>query len=95
MLILEVLPWHWFPNVPNLPRALLHQEDDGRRSRLPMLKDFMGNAGTDIIGAGLKKKDNGVDDRSLIAVNAAVRNHPIEQIGQTLRGHMTDMKKVV
>jgi ketol-acid reductoisomerase len=62
---------------------------------VPMLKDFMGQAGTDIIGAGLKKKDNGVDDRTLIAVNAAVRNHQIEQIGQTLRGHMTDMKKVV
>jgi ketol-acid reductoisomerase len=62
---------------------------------VPMLKDFMGQAGTDIIGAGLKKKDNGVDDRTLIAVNAAVRNHHIEQIGQTLRGHMTDMKKVV
>jgi ketol-acid reductoisomerase len=62
---------------------------------VPMLKDFMANAGTDIIGAGLKKKDNGVDDRTLIAVNAAIRNHPIEQIGQTLRGHMTDMKKVV
>jgi ketol-acid reductoisomerase len=62
---------------------------------VPLLKDFMANAGTDIIGAGLKKKDNGVDDRTLIAVNAAIRNHPIEQIGQTLRGHMTDMKKVV
>ncbi len=62
---------------------------------VPMLKDFMAKAGTDIIGAGLKKKDNGVDDRALIAVNAAIRNHPIELIGQTLRGHMTDMKKVV
>jgi ketol-acid reductoisomerase len=62
---------------------------------VPMLKDFMGKVGTDIIGAGLKKKDSGVDDRTLIAVNAAVRNHPIELIGQALRGHMTDMKKVV
>jgi ketol-acid reductoisomerase len=43
----------------------------------------------------LSVKDNSVDDRELIAVNAAIRNHPIEQIGQNLRGHMTDMKKVV
>jgi len=55
----------------------------------------MANIDTDIIGAGLKHKDNGVDDRTLIQVNAAIRNHPIEQIGQSLRGHMTDMKKVV
>lgn len=62
---------------------------------VPMLKDFMTRVNTDIIGAGLKKKDNGIDDRTLIAVNAAIRNHPIEKIGQVLRGHMTDMKKVV
>jgi ketol-acid reductoisomerase len=62
---------------------------------VPMLKDFMSKVDTDIIGAGLSKKDNGVDDRTLIAVNAAIRNHPIEKIGQVLRGHMTDMKKVV
>lgn len=62
---------------------------------VPMLKDFMANVGTDIIGKGLTKKDNGVDDRELIRVNAAIRQHPIEQIGAVLRGHMTDMKKVV
>lgn len=62
---------------------------------VPMLKDFMTTVDTDIIGSGLKKKDNCVDDRTLIAINAAIRNHPIEKIGQALRGHMTDMKKVV
>src|SRR5690606_22989386 len=62
---------------------------------VPMLKDFMTRVNTDIIGGGPAKKDNGVDDRTLIAVNTAIRNHPIEQIGQVLRGHMTDMKKVV
>jgi ketol-acid reductoisomerase len=62
---------------------------------VPMLNDFMAKVDTDVIGSGLKQKDNGVDDRTLIAVNAAIRNHPIEQIGQRLRGHMTDMKKVV
>ena len=62
---------------------------------VPLLADFMSRVDTDVIGAGLKVKDNGVDDRELIEVNAAIRNHPIEAIGSTLRGHMTDMKKVV
>lgn len=62
---------------------------------VPLLKDFMNKVDTSIIGAGLSKKDNGVDDRALLGVNKAIRNHPIEVIGQTLRGHMTDMKKVV
>lgn len=65
------------------------------QAAVPLLKDFMGKVGTDIIGAGLKVKDNNVDDRELIAVNAAIRNHAIEKIGQSLRGHMIDMKKVV
>ncbi|MES2625433.1 MAG: ketol-acid reductoisomerase [Pseudomonadota bacterium] len=62
---------------------------------VPLLKDFMQKADTSIIGAGMPSKDNNVDDRELIAVNAAIRNHEIEKIGQTLRGHMTSMKKVV
>lgn len=62
---------------------------------VPLLKKFMANVNTDIIGKGLISKDNSVDDRTLIAVNSAIRNHPIEKIGATLRGHMTDMKKVV
>ncbi|MGL4416856.1 MAG: ketol-acid reductoisomerase, partial [Plesiomonas shigelloides] len=36
----------------------------------------------------------GVDNAALRAVNEAIRNHPIEVIGQTLRGYMTDMKKI-
>ena len=62
---------------------------------VPLLKPFISQLDTSVIGKGLQVKDNGVDDRELIAVNAAVRNHPIEKIGQTLRGHMTAMKKVV
>ena len=62
---------------------------------VPLLKPFMAKVDTDVIGKGLNVKDNNVDDRELIAVNAAIRNHPIEKIGQSLRGHMTDMKKVV
>ncbi|MGA1619793.1 MAG: ketol-acid reductoisomerase, partial [Pirellulales bacterium] len=49
---------------------------------VPMLEDFMKSVETDIIGAGLDLKDNGVDDRELIEVNAAIRNHPIEAVGR-------------
>ena len=62
---------------------------------VPMLKDFMQTVDTDVIGKGIQVKDNGVDDRELIEVNASVRNHPIEAVGAVLRGHMTAMKKVV
>jgi ketol-acid reductoisomerase len=62
---------------------------------VPMLKDYVAGLTTEVIGGGVKVKDNGVDDRQLISVNDAIRNHPIEAIGRTLRGHMTDMKKVV
>jgi ketol-acid reductoisomerase len=62
---------------------------------VPMLEGFMKRVDTDIIGTGLKVKDNGVDDRELIEVNAAIRNHPIEAVGRKLRGYMTAMKKVV
>ncbi|MDT8399976.1 MAG: ketol-acid reductoisomerase [Pseudomonadales bacterium] len=62
---------------------------------VPLLADFMKKVDTDIIGKGLVLKDNSVDDRELIEVNAAIRNHPVERIGQKLRGHMTAMKKVV
>ncbi len=61
----------------------------------PMLEGFMKRVDTDIIGTGLKVNDNGVDDRELIEVNAAIRNHPIEAVGRKLRGYMTAMKKVV
>jgi ketol-acid reductoisomerase len=62
---------------------------------VPLLKNFMAKVDTSVIGKGLSVKDNGVDDRELIAINAEIRHHPIEVIGQQLRGHMTDMKKVV
>ena len=62
---------------------------------VPMLEDFMKAVDTDIIGKGIQARDNGVDDRALIEANDAIRNHPIEAVGQKLRGYMTAMKKVV
>ena len=58
----------------------------------PLLTDFMKTIDTDVIGKGVAS--TGVDNKRLIEVNAALRNHPIESIGTTLRTAMTDMKKI-
>ena len=60
-----------------------------------LLADFMQDVDTDIIGKGLICNDNGVDNQKLIAVNDAIRNHPVEVVGKKLRGYMTAMKKIV
>jgi ketol-acid reductoisomerase len=59
----------------------------------PLLTDFMKTIDTDVIGKGVAS--TGVDNKRLIEVNAALRNHPIEAIGTTLRTAMTNMKKIV
>ena len=59
----------------------------------PLLTDFMKTIDTDVIGKGVAS--TGVDNKKLIEVNAALRNHPIEAIGTMLRRAMTDMKKIV
>ena len=45
-----------------------------------------------------KKYDEGisnqVDNATLVAVNAAIRNHPVEEIGIFLRGEMAGMKAI-
>ncbi|WP_019531139.1 ketol-acid reductoisomerase [Dasania marina] len=61
----------------------------------PLLADFMKNVSTDIIGKGLAQDDNGVDNAELIAINAEIRYHPVEIIGEELRDYMTAMKKIV
>ncbi|NQY04245.1 MAG: ketol-acid reductoisomerase [Halieaceae bacterium] len=60
----------------------------------PLLADFMTKVETDVIGEGLGS-DNGVDNQELIAVNEAIRSHPVEVVGKTLRGYMTAMKRIV
>ncbi|AIY65141.1 ketol-acid reductoisomerase [Pseudoalteromonas piratica] len=62
---------------------------------LPLLKDFMGTVNTDVIGKGLATEDNRVDNARLIEVNKALRTHPVEVIGETLRGYMSAMKPIV
>ncbi len=62
---------------------------------LPLLKDFMQNIDTDVIGKGLDSTSNQVDNQTLIAVNKALREHPVEVVGSKLRGYMSAMKKIV
>jgi ketol-acid reductoisomerase len=59
----------------------------------PLLADFMKSIDTSVIGKGMPSI--GVDNQALIAVNAKLRNHPIEKVGATLRSAMTAMKKIV
>jgi ketol-acid reductoisomerase len=61
----------------------------------PLLKNFMQNIATDVIGTNYNSgKDGGVDNRTLIEVNNELRNHPVEKVGTVLRKAMTDMKVI-
>jgi len=61
---------------------------------VPMLKDFMSNVDTDVIGKGLELKDNTVDNKTLVEVNAEIRYHDVEIIGEELRSAMSGMKSL-
>ncbi len=60
----------------------------------PLLAEFMSKMDLDVIGKGMGA-DIEVDNRELIAVNDAIRSHPVEVIGKELRGYMTAMKSIV
>ena len=63
---------------------------------IPLLKEkLMPNIGTDLIGKGFAVASNSVDNKKLVEVNKAIREHGVETIGATLRGYMTDMKAIV
>ena len=59
----------------------------------PLLTDFMKTVKTNIIVKAFTN-GNGVDNQELIAVNSAIRNHPVEIIGAQLRASMTAMKVI-
>ncbi|MEX0362187.1 MAG: ketol-acid reductoisomerase, partial [Allomuricauda sp.] len=62
----------------------------------PLLEDFMKKVDIDVIGTHYgADKDNGVDNVKLIAVNKALREHPVEIVGTRLRESMTAMKPIV
>ena len=60
-----------------------------------MAKDLMPKLHIDVIGKGLDAKDNFVSNTELVAVNAEIRNHPIEVVGRKLREYMTAMKPLL
>ncbi|MCZ6830100.1 MAG: ketol-acid reductoisomerase, partial [Gammaproteobacteria bacterium] len=60
----------------------------------PLLADFMSKIDLDVIGKGMGG-DSGVDNAELIAVNDAIRSHPVEKVGKVLRAHMTAMKSII
>ncbi|TCS36423.1 ketol-acid reductoisomerase [Reinekea marinisedimentorum] len=63
---------------------------------VPLLAEtIMPKVTTEVIGKGLDVKSNSVDNVALVSANEAIRNHPIEYIGEELRGYMTDMKRIV
>lgn len=63
---------------------------------VPLLaKTIMTQVDTTVIGKGLNSESNSVDNFELVQINDAIRNHPIEYVGEELRGYMTDMKKIV
>ncbi|TDT44981.1 ketol-acid reductoisomerase [Maribacter spongiicola] len=62
----------------------------------PLLTDFMKGIDTDVIGTNFSGDiDNDVDNAQLIAINKALRTHPVEIVGTRLRESMTAMKPIV
>ena len=62
---------------------------------VPLLADFMKGVNSDVIGRGLKKKDNAVDNIELIAINRDIRYTVVEQVGEELRSYMGAMKPII
>jgi ketol-acid reductoisomerase len=62
---------------------------------VPLLRDKINSLTTEYIGKGLNNSQTGVDNLKLIAVNEAIRQHPVELVGKKLRGYMTAMKRIV
>jgi ketol-acid reductoisomerase len=62
----------------------------------PMLKDFMAQIDTTVIGTNFNKTvaSTAVDNRKLIAINEVIRYHDVEIVGEELRGYMTSMQPI-
>jgi ketol-acid reductoisomerase len=65
-------------------------------SARPFLAEhFMPLIHADVIGKGLDLADNGVDNKLLVDINDALRNHSVQKVGHKLRGYMTGMKSII
>ncbi len=63
-------------------------------SAKPLIKDYVNSLEADVIGKSYGTEYTGVDNQELIAVNDAMRQHPVEIVGGVLRKAMTAMKKI-
>ena len=61
----------------------------------PLIADYVKKAPSNFVGRPFNDGSNGVDNKELIEVNAIIRNHPVEEIGEFLRASMTAMIKIV
>ena len=62
----------------------------------PLLVDFMKKIDTSVIGKPFAKDNGeGVSNAKLIEINAALRYHPVEIVGEELRAAMIAMKPIV
>ncbi len=61
----------------------------------PLIADYVNNLPNNVMGIPFNNGSNGVDNKELIVVNGAIRNHPVEEIGAYLRESMTAMTKIV
>jgi len=61
----------------------------------PLIADYVKNAPSNLVGRPFNDGSAGVENKELIAVNDAIRNHPVEDIGEFLRESMTAMTKIV
>ena len=59
---------------------------------VPLLESFMRQVSADVIGAGLAIDDGSIDNATLVQINAAIRYHDVEIIGEQLRSAMDGMK---
>jgi len=62
---------------------------------VPMLRDLVNGLSPELLGKGVDATNNGVDNFTLVQINDAIRNHPVEIVGKKLRGYMTAMKRIV
>ena len=60
-----------------------------------LVEKFMPFIKTDVIGAGLTDINASVDNKTLVDINAQLRGHSVEIVGQKLRSYMTSMKAIV
>jgi ketol-acid reductoisomerase len=63
---------------------------------VPLLREkLMPGLSSELIGKGTQVQSQSVDNKALVDANQVIRNHPVEWVGEELRGYMTDMKAIV